>query len=120
MKIFLLSISIFWISLGIAFILFPLKLKTLYTHLVKPGKALFILPLLVGVLFLWAYPVSRLGAFIRVLGIISLIKGIFILVCPVNVIKSTFTYFLSRSEGIWRLYGVFMLVLGIVTRWSVL
>ncbi len=120
MKIFLYLISIFWILVGAAFILFPKRSKTLYTRLVKPAKALSILPLSIGVLFLWASPVSRLEAFIRVLGIISLIKGIFILVCPVNVLKSTCQYFLGRSEGVWRLYGVFMVVLGIVTGWSIL
>ena len=120
MKAFLCLISIFWILVGIAFILSPKKSKTIYNNLIKPVKALFILPLSFGVLFLWASPVSRLEAFIRVLGIIALIKGISILVCPVNVLKSTLQYFLARSERCWRLYGVFMVLLGVVTWWSVL
>ncbi|MBU1853934.1 MAG: hypothetical protein KJ957_07820 [Candidatus Omnitrophica bacterium] len=120
MKPFLLFISIFWTAFGIRAILAPLKLKTLYTKLIKPAKGLFILPLIFGVLFLWVSPVSRLEAFIKVLGIISLIKGLFILVCPVNVLRSTFDYFIGGSERIWRVYGVFMLLLGIVTGWSIL
>ncbi|MBU1061788.1 MAG: hypothetical protein KJ952_03600 [Candidatus Omnitrophica bacterium] len=120
MKPFLLFISIFWTAFGITSIIAPLKLKKLYTHLVKPAKGLFILPLTFGVLLLWASPASRFEAFIKVLGIIGLIKGLFILICPVNVLRSTFDWFLVRSERIWRVYGVIMLLLGIVTGWSVL
>ena len=105
---------------GIVLILFPKRSKTLYANLIKPVKALFMLPLSFGLLFFWASPASRLEAFIKVLGIIALIKGISILVCPVNVLKSTLQYFLARSERCWRLYGVFMVLLGVVTWWSVL
>lgn len=119
MKIFLYFISIFWMLLGIAFSLFPLKSKALYTNLIKPVKALFILPLIAGALFLWSAPSSSLEAFIKVLGIIALIKGIFILISPINTLKSTFNYFISRSETFWRLYGVFIILLGIVVCWSV-
>ncbi|MFC1666376.1 hypothetical protein ACFL0P_00700 [Candidatus Omnitrophota bacterium] len=120
MKIFLSFISIFWISIGTAFILFPKKSKTLYTDLMNPVvKTAFILPLLFGVLFLWAHPVSRLALFIKVLGIISLIKGLFILISPVNMLESTISYFLGCSEGCCRLYGVFVILLGVVVGWSV-
>jgi hypothetical protein len=119
MKTFLYFVSIFWIFVGIAFILFPLKSKTLYTSLIKPIKALFILPLLFGVLFLWAHPVSRLALFIKVLAILSLIKGLFILISSINVLSSTFNYFIGRSERCWRAYGVFMVLLGAVVGWSV-
>ncbi|MDP2920886.1 MAG: hypothetical protein Q8O12_00760 [Candidatus Omnitrophota bacterium] len=114
MKAFLYLISIFWILAGTAFILFPLKSKALYTNLIKPIKALFILPLLIGVLFLWANPASRLEAFIKVLGIIALIKGIFILACPINVIKSIFNFWLTRPDVFYRFYGVFIILLGVI------
>lgn len=120
MKAFLCLVSIFWILVGIAFILFPKKSKTLYTNLIKPVKTLFILPLLFGLLFFWAHPASRLEAFIKVLGIIALIKGLFILLCPRNVLISTFNYFLSRPERCWRAYGVFMVLLGVAVGWSLL
>src|SRR3989338_571949 len=120
MKAFLCFISIFWMFVGIVLILFPKRSKTLYANLIKPVKALFMLPLSFGLLFLWASPASRLEAFIKVLGIIALIKGIFILVCPVNGLKSTFNHFLGRSDTCWRLYGVFMVLLGGATGWSAL
>ncbi|MFC1666349.1 hypothetical protein ACFL0P_00565 [Candidatus Omnitrophota bacterium] len=119
MKIFLLFISKFWILVGIAFLFFPKKSKTIYGNIVKPVKALFILPLLFGVGFLWAHPVSRLGGLIKVLGILSLIEGLFMLFSPVDVLKSILSYFIGRSEGFWRVYGVFVIVLGAVVGWSV-
>ena len=60
MKLFLYLISIFWIIIGLTALINPLKLKTLYTSIVKPVKALFILPLIAGLLLLWAQGASRL------------------------------------------------------------
>ncbi|MBU3912082.1 MAG: hypothetical protein KKD90_05800 [Candidatus Omnitrophica bacterium] len=120
MKPFLLFMSFFWIFVGTAFILSPLKLKKLYTHLIKPAKALFIMPLLFGLIFLWASPASNLEGLIKVLGIIALTKGIFLLVCPINVIRSTFNWWLSLPNGFYRLLGVFAILLGVVVGWSVL
>jgi len=120
MKIFLLSISIFWISLGTASILAPLKLKTLYTNLVKPVKPLFILPLIFGILFLWARPASSLKPLISVLAAISFLKAIFLLVCPYTLLKSFFNRILSLPLVFYRVEGVFIVGLGVVVGWSVL
>lgn len=120
MKLFLLAISLFWITIGLSAILIPSKLKNLYISLVKPVKILFILPLLAGVLFFWAAPISSLQTFIRILGVLAIIKGLYILLCPVNSLRSTFNYFIARSAGVWRGYGVFMVALGVVVAWSVM
>ena len=119
MKIFLLVISAFWFAAGLVFTLFPKKSKTFYTNIVKPVKALFIIPLACGFLFMWAAPASRLEVFIRVLGIIAFIKGLFILIAPENMVKTTFYAFMNRSDKFWRFYGIFIMLLGIVTCWSV-
>ena len=123
MKLFLCVISLIWLTAGIFLLLFPKKAKTLYAKLaemVKLVKSMFILSLAAGVLFFWSSPASSLEAFIKVLGILSLFKGLFILLCPINTLKSTFNYFLGRSEGFWRVYGVFVILLGVVVGWSVL
>ena len=120
MKIFLYLISGFWLLAGTIFILFPLKSKALYAKLVKPVKPLFILPLLFGVGFLWAAPVSRFGGFIRILGGLSFLKGLFILAFPENTFKSVLNYFINRSNKCWRMYGVFMVLLGALVAWSLL
>jgi len=120
MKLFLYLISIFWLLIGLTALITPLKLKTFYTGIVRPVKALFILPLIAGLLLLWAQGASRLAPFIMVLGIIALIKGLFILISPTDLLKSTFNYFLGRSVRWWRVYGVFMILLGAVVILSVL
>ena len=120
MKLFLYLISIFWLLIGLTALITPLKLKTLYTNIVRPAKALFILPLIAGLLLLWAQGASRLVPFIMVLGIIALIKGLFILISPTDLLKSTFNYFLGRSVRWWRVYGVFIVLLGVVVGWSVM
>ena len=119
MKPFLYIISVFWLVIGVLFLLFPQRSKTLYTKLVKPTKTLFLSPIIAGVLFLWAAPSSSLEGFIKLLGIISLLKGLFILISPMKVLSSTLNYFLGRSLAWWRVYGVFIVLLGEVVVWSI-
>jgi len=62
MKLFLLLISIFWLTIGITALLYPLKIKQFYSHIIKSidpptlcgghSKPLFFLPLIFGILFL--------------------------------------------------------------------
>lgn len=120
MKLFLLSISIFWLTIGILFLLFPLKAKTLYTHIIKPAKSLFILPLIAGILFLWARPASSLKPLISVLAAISFLKAIFLLVCPYTLLKSFFNRILSLPLVFYRVEGALIIALGIIVGWSVL
>ena len=123
MKLFLHIISILWLTAGTFFLIFPKKTKTFYSKLaemVKLIKFTFILSLVAAWLFFWAAPASSLSTIIKIFGILSLIKGLFILLAPINMLKSTFNYLLSRSLRCWRLYGVFIILLGAVVGWSVL
>ena len=119
MKIFLSIISIFWLAVGIAFLIFPLKSKNFYTKMVKPVKALFILPLIAGLLFLWSASASRFYIFIKLLGILSLVKALFIAVIPKNKLVSMFDYFINRSLITWRIYGIVMMILGLAVKWGI-
>ena len=120
MKTFLYLISIFWLIFGIIAIISPIKLSNFYKKLLTNIKPLFILPLTCGILLLWAHPVSSLGILIKVVGILSLLKGIYILVCPMNVLSSTLSFWLSKPEPFWRVYGAIAVLLGVVVGWSVL
>lgn len=119
MKLFLLAISLFWLLIGITSLLYPLKIKEFYTHIIKPVKSLFILPLIAGLLFLWAAPASSLEPFIRVLAGISFLKAIFLLVCPYSLLRSMFNRFLALPLVFYRVEGVFIVGLGIIVGWSV-
>ena len=123
MKLFLYLISILWLTAGTFFILFPKKTKIFYSKLaemVKLVKSTFILSLAAAWLFFWAHPASSLPTLIKIFGILSLIKGLFILLAPINMLKSTFNYFINRSETFWRVYGVFVTLLGVVVIWSIM
>jgi len=119
MNVFLYIISIFWISIGIFAVTTPLKLKTLYAGLVKHVKALFILPIIVGVLLLWAMPASSLSGLIMIIGILAIIKGLFILILPINLTRASINYFLIRSDRWWRIYGIFIILMGLAVGWSI-
>ena len=119
MKLFLLLISIFWLLIGILALLYPLKLKELYTHIIKHSKPLFFLPLVCGILFLWARPASSLKPLISVLAAISFLKATFLLVCPYTLLKTFFNRILSLPLVFYRVEGVFIVGLGIIVGWSV-
>ena len=120
MKLFLLAISIFWITIGLTAVISPSKLKKFYSPITKLAKKLFILPLLIGTAFLWSAPASTLHVFIKVLGFIALTKGIFLLLCPLNVLASIFNFWLSRPDVFYRFFGIFIILLGIIVGWSVI
>ena len=120
MKLFLLLISIFWLIIGITALLYPLKIKEFYAHIIKHSKALFILPLIAGILFLWARPASSLEPLISVLAYISFLKAIFLLVCPYTLLKTFFNRILPLPLVFYRVEGVFIVGLGIIVGWSVL
>lgn len=119
MKPFLYLMSIFWIIMGALAVIAPSKLKTFYTKLIKPLKAFFILPLVIGALLLWAQPASQLSAFIMIIGVLAILKGMFILIFPTNLIRSWVNYFLNRSDRWWRGYGICLILLGAIVWWSV-
>ncbi len=119
MKLFLLAISIFWITIGLTAVMSPSNLKKFYSSITKLAKKLFILPLLIGTAFLWSAPASNLYVFINILGIIALTKGIFLLLCPINVLKVLFNWWLSRPDVFYRFFGVIIILLGVVVCWSI-
>ena len=120
MKLFLLIISLFWLLIGITALLYPLKLKKLYSYIITYAKVLFFLPLIAGILFLWARPASSLQPFISVLAAISFLKAIFLLVCPYTLLKSFFNRMLSLPLVFYRVEGVFIILLGVTIIFSIL
>lgn len=120
MKIFLWIISAMWVVVGTAAIIAPAGLKKFYGRLVKPSKWLSVLALISGLLFLWAAPASSLGWFIRLLGVLALIKGAFLLLCPVSMLKATLNWWMGLPFKVYRVYGIFILLLAWVVISSIL
>lgn len=119
MKIFLWIISGIWIIVGIVGVMLPAGLKRFYS-IFKPVRWISIFPLIGGLLLLWAAPASSLSWFMRVLGIIGLIKGLFLLLCPVSMVKATLDGWLNQSLRTYRLTGILILLLAELVILSIL
>lgn len=119
MKIFLWIISGIWMIAGIVGVISPAGLKRFY-NIFKPVRWVSIFPLIGGLLFLWAAPASSLSWFMRVLGIIGLIKGLFLLLCPVSIIKAVLNGWSNQSLRTYRLTGIFILLLAELVMLSIL
>ena len=120
MGIFLWIISLFWIVMGITFLLVPIKGKNFISSITKwPKMVLGLLPSIAGVLLLLAAPVSSWSWFIAILGMLGLLKGIFILVSPMGLVKATFSWWFNQLPSLYRFWGVIMIVLGILVICSI-
>jgi len=120
MRLFLLAISVLWLLIRLTAITNPLKIKKLYSRMITRAKVLFFLPLIAGMLFLWARPASSLQPLISVLAGISFLKGLFLLVCPNTLLKSFFNRILSFPLVFYRAEGVFIVGLGVAVIFSIL
>jgi uncharacterized protein YjeT (DUF2065 family) len=49
-----------------------------------------------------------------------MIKGISLIILPINTIKSIFNWAISRSDKFYRFYGVFIILLGAIVGWSLM
>lgn len=120
MKIFLWIISLLWIIVGISALISPVALKKFYNRLTKSIKPISILPLIAGLLFLWSAPASKLSWLIRILGILGLIKGLFFLLCPISIVRSTLNWWLNLSTSAYRLFGIIILIIAGLVMLSIL
>ena len=118
MKFFLLTISLFWILIGLTALLYPLKIKQFYSRILNLSKTLFFLPLIAGILFLWSTPASSLAPLIRILAVISFLKAILLLILPHDLLRAMFNRILSLPLVFYRVEGVFIVGLGIIVGWS--
>lgn len=115
MEIFLWIISIFWLIAGCAFLIIPIPAKDLIKKMTKLPKLLLgIIPSIVGILFLLASPTSSWSWFIAILGMLALLKGIFVLISPVGLIKNTLGWWFNQPSSLYRFWGIIMLILAIL------
>lgn len=115
METFLWIISLFWIIMGIMFLFVPIKAKNFISRITKwPKVVLGLMPSIAGILLLLAAPLSSWSWFIAILGMLALLKGIFILVSPIGLVKGTFSWWFNQLPSLYRFWGVVMIVLGVL------
>ena len=115
MKLFLYVISLVWIAIGSWAILYTIESRKVVKSIVKDTdrKILSVLPVIVGLLLLFSASASNNSWFIRLLGIMAVIKGVFIFLNPKNLYDEVISWYLnSVSDQTYRLFGIITIILG--------
>ena len=116
MKWFLYFMSIYFIILGVTFILYTDWIKKLLKRMLRGFnfRWFFPLPLIIGVLFILCRDLTHHPKLILVLGILILGKGIYILLSPKKHIDTIMNWWIYKVPDItYRFWGLVFLILGI-------
>ncbi len=116
MKLFLVLIGIFWVVLGtLSVFATDLVRKKFFNKLKNMDfKKWSILPIVIGILFLMAAPVSSARLFITVLGILAFLKGFYFLLVPQKKIKKVMDWWFNAKDNLLRIWGALALILGVL------
>ena len=115
LKIFLNLFGIIWIAAGTLMIFVPdLIKKNVFSKLKDaPLKKLSAIPIAFGVLFLLSASYCRYRLFIIVLGILSLLKGISLIIFTKKMEKLT-DRFIKANDNTHRAFGVLYIIIGAI------
>jgi uncharacterized protein YjeT (DUF2065 family) len=111
-------VSILWIAGGTALIIYTSGTRAFWGRMLDRYnyRWLAVVPAIVGLILVasgFYYPEMFWLAI--VLGLLALLKGIFIIFGPSRRVKSLFDWWLYKAgEGTLRLYGLFVFILGCV------
>ena len=116
MKIVLYVISIFWITMGTLLIIHTRKTREVYGKLIykRNPKLLAILPFAFGVFFVvTAFYYKEMFGLIFILGVIGIIKGVYLVVGPADQINRVMEWWYKKAgDGTIRLFGLIAFILG--------
>ncbi len=113
MRWFLFLVAGLWTIAGILLLVVAGKAKEISRKLVKNLKAISFIPLITGILLTFSARSSRLYWFVIVIGLLALAKGFFFIFAPKKKAKPFIDWWLKASLGIYRLWGLVALALGI-------
>jgi uncharacterized protein YjeT (DUF2065 family) len=117
MKWFLYAFSLIWISFGAGIIIYTRESKSMIKSLVTDldRRFLSVLPAIFGVFLIIAATESRHSWFLRLIGILAVLKGGFIFWNPQNLYNKIVDWYLnSLSDQTFRFFGIIILILGTV------
>jgi hypothetical protein len=115
MSWFLYLVSVSWISIGSCAILYTSDTRNTFKKLLSAvnRKVLSGLPLLFGVMMIVAASDSLHPWLVRVLGLLGLIKAVFVLVNPRALYEKAVQWYLeSVSDQGYRFTGIITVILG--------
>lgn len=108
-------ISVIWIASGSSFILYTAEARETVRRLIEKSdsKLLAAIPLVVGVLLIVAGSASSHPWFLRLVGLLALIKGGLIIANPENIWSKLTDWYLNQlSDQAYRLIGIIGIILG--------
>jgi hypothetical protein len=117
MKWFLYAFSLIWISFGTGLIIYTLESRNLVKRFVTDldRRIVSALPVILGVFLIIAASESRHSWFIRLIGILAVIKGGFILWNPYNLYDKIGNWYVNTvTNQTYRFFGIITLILGTV------
>lgn len=113
MRWFLFLMAGLWTIAGFFLLVAADKAKEIFPKLMKNLKAMSFIPLIAGVLLIYSASSSRLPWFVNTIGLLALAKGLFFILAPEKKAKPLVDWWLEASLGIYRLWGLVALALGI-------
>ena len=119
MRWFLFLVATYYVIVGIFLLVAATKTKEIFKRALKNLKALSTIPLLIGVLLAYSASSSRLPWLVVTIGLLAIAKGFFFLLAPEKKSKPFINWWLKASSGIYRLWGLLVLILGIFFFWRV-
>lgn len=115
MKWFLYAISIFFIAIGCCTILYTNESRKFVRGLFNEidRKIISAFEAVMGILILLSAPASHHSWFIRLIGLLAIIEGGVIFLIPKNLYDKLVDWYVnSLSDQIYRLSGIFSIILG--------
>ena len=115
MKWFLYAISFLWITAGSLSIIYTTESRNVMKRLFEKTdrKILSVFPVIIGVLLFISASWSLHSWFLRILGIMAVIKGVIIFINPKNLYDEMMNWYLnSLSDQTYRFFGIVMIIIG--------
>lgn len=115
MKWFLYAISFLWITAGALSIIYTTESRNVMKRLFDKTdrKILSVFPAIIGILLFISASWSLHSWFLRMLGIMAVIKGGIIFFNPKNLYDEVMNwYFNSFSDQTYRFFGIVLIIIG--------
>ncbi|MBW2248249.1 MAG: DUF2065 family protein [Deltaproteobacteria bacterium] len=115
MKWFLYAISFLWITAGSLSIIYTTESRNVMKRLFEKTdrKILSVFPAIIGILLFISASWSLHSWFLRILGIMAVIKGVIIFINPKNLYDEMMNWYLnSLSDQTYRFFGIVMIIIG--------
>lgn len=119
-KLILFLLGAMWVIMGIMALVMPKKLRNfmgVLSEKFNPRK-LFWIPLVAGIIIYLTSVISSLGWLIKIMGVLGILKGLFFIFAPADLLKKVFKWWGQMPEGLLRVIGLPIGALGILVIYS--